>query len=65
MSPKNHGEEPEYLEQPSTADFSKQLKEDSIRAITKAFTEQEDKNPETILHMVRSLIYTFFNFGLH
>ncbi|XP_034279164.1 ubiquitin carboxyl-terminal hydrolase 25 isoform X1 [Pantherophis guttatus] len=44
-------EEPEYLEQPSTADFSKQLKEDSIRAITKAFTEQEDKNPETIMHM--------------
>ncbi|KAM3836809.1 ubiquitin carboxyl-terminal hydrolase 25 isoform 6-T6 [Vipera latastei] len=43
-------EEPEYLEQPSTADFSKQLKEDSIRAITKAFTEQEDKNPETIMH---------------
>ncbi|KAL7983538.1 hypothetical protein Chor_000414 [Crotalus horridus] len=44
-------EDPEYLEQPSTADFSKQLKEDSIRAITKAFTEQEDKNPETIMHM--------------
>ncbi|KAM3836810.1 ubiquitin carboxyl-terminal hydrolase 25 isoform 7-T7 [Vipera latastei] len=43
-------QEPEYLEQPSTADFSKQLKEDSIRAITKAFTEQEDKNPETIMH---------------
>uniref|UniRef100_A0A8C5WTP6 Ubiquitin carboxyl-terminal hydrolase 25 n=1 Tax=Laticauda laticaudata TaxID=8630 RepID=A0A8C5WTP6_LATLA len=57
---KNH-EEPEYLEQPSTADISKQLKEDSIRAITKAFTEQEDKNPETILHMVRFLIYTSLN----
>uniref|UniRef100_A0A8C6Y5E1 Ubiquitin carboxyl-terminal hydrolase 25 n=1 Tax=Naja naja TaxID=35670 RepID=A0A8C6Y5E1_NAJNA len=50
-------EEPEYLEQPSTADFSKQLKEDSIRAITKAFTEQEDKNPETIMHMAIKFEY--------
>ncbi|XP_026556444.1 ubiquitin carboxyl-terminal hydrolase 25 isoform X7 [Pseudonaja textilis] len=49
--------EPEYLEQPSTADFSKQLKEDSIRAITKAFTEQEDKNPETIMHMAIKFEY--------
>uniref|UniRef100_A0A1W7RBV8 Ubiquitin carboxyl-terminal hydrolase 25 n=1 Tax=Agkistrodon contortrix contortrix TaxID=8713 RepID=A0A1W7RBV8_AGKCO len=50
-------QEPEYLEQPSTADFSKQLKEDSIRAITKAFTEQEDKNPETIMHMAIKFEY--------
>ncbi|XP_053242481.1 ubiquitin carboxyl-terminal hydrolase 25 isoform X3 [Podarcis raffonei] len=46
------GEEPEYLEQPSRTDVSKQLKEDSVRAITKAFTEQEDKNPEAIMHLV-------------
>nr|XP_060626481.1 ubiquitin carboxyl-terminal hydrolase 25 isoform X1 [Anolis sagrei ordinatus] len=45
------GEEPEYLEQPSRTDVSKQLKEDSIRAITKAFTEQEDKNPETVMNV--------------
>uniref|UniRef100_A0A0F7Z8G4 Ubiquitin carboxyl-terminal hydrolase 25 n=1 Tax=Crotalus adamanteus TaxID=8729 RepID=A0A0F7Z8G4_CROAD len=50
-------QDPEYLEQPSTADFSKQLKEDSIRAITKAFTEQEDKNPETIMHMAIKFEY--------
>uniref|UniRef100_A0A803TPB0 Ubiquitin carboxyl-terminal hydrolase n=1 Tax=Anolis carolinensis TaxID=28377 RepID=A0A803TPB0_ANOCA len=45
------GEDPEYLEQPSRTDVSKQLKEDSIRAITKAFTEQEDKNPETVMNV--------------
>uniref|UniRef100_A0A670HXH4 Ubiquitin carboxyl-terminal hydrolase 25 n=1 Tax=Podarcis muralis TaxID=64176 RepID=A0A670HXH4_PODMU len=45
------GEEPEYLEQPSRTDVSKQLKEDSVRAITKAFNEQEDKNPEAIMHL--------------
>ncbi|XP_039193188.1 ubiquitin carboxyl-terminal hydrolase 25 isoform X6 [Crotalus tigris] len=50
-------QDPEYLEQPSTVDFSKQLKEDSIRAITKAFTEQEDKNPETIMHMAIKFEY--------
>ncbi|XP_066477890.1 ubiquitin carboxyl-terminal hydrolase 25 isoform X2 [Tiliqua scincoides] len=43
------GGEPEYLEQPSRADASKQLKEDSVRAITKAFAEQEDKSSETIM----------------
>ncbi|XP_063161551.1 ubiquitin carboxyl-terminal hydrolase 25 isoform X5 [Candoia aspera] len=50
-------QEPEYLEQPSTADITKQLKEDSIQAITKAFTEQEDKNPETIMHMAIKFEY--------
>ncbi|KAL8190644.1 UNVERIFIED_CONTAM: Ubiquitin carboxyl-terminal hydrolase 25 [Gekko kuhli] len=45
------GGEPEYLEQPSRTDVSKQSKEDSVRAITKAFTEQEDKGPEAIMHM--------------
>lgn len=48
------GGEPEYLEQPSRTDVSRQLKEDSVRAITKAFTEQEDKGPEAIMHMVRN-----------
>ncbi|XP_034970519.1 ubiquitin carboxyl-terminal hydrolase 25 isoform X3 [Zootoca vivipara] len=51
------GEEPEYLEQPSRTDVSKQLKEDSVRAITKAFTEQEDKNPEAIMHLAIKLEY--------
>ncbi|XP_042312847.1 ubiquitin carboxyl-terminal hydrolase 25 isoform X3 [Sceloporus undulatus] len=50
MSFTAQGEEPEYLEQPSRTDVSKQLKEDSIRAITKAFTEQEDKNPEMVMN---------------
>ncbi|XP_061483899.1 ubiquitin carboxyl-terminal hydrolase 25 isoform X6 [Rhineura floridana] len=51
------GEEPEYLEQPSRIDVSKQLKEDSVRAITKAFTEQEDKSPEAITHLAIKLEY--------
>ncbi|XP_058152090.1 ubiquitin carboxyl-terminal hydrolase 25 isoform X3 [Dasypus novemcinctus] len=41
--------EPEYLEQPSRSDFSKHLKEETIRIITKASHEHEDKSPETIL----------------
>nr|XP_005294697.1 ubiquitin carboxyl-terminal hydrolase 25 isoform X4 [Chrysemys picta bellii] len=41
--------EPEYLEQPSRTDLSKQLKEDSVRAITKALAEQEDRSPETVM----------------
>lgn len=55
--PTTQGEEPEYLEQPSRTDVSKQLKEDSVRAITKAFNEQEDKNPEAIMHLVRKAKY--------
>nr|XP_056714044.1 ubiquitin carboxyl-terminal hydrolase 25 isoform X3 [Euleptes europaea] len=51
------GGEPEYLEQPSRSDVSKQLKEDSVRAITKAFTEQEDKGSEAIMHMAIKLEY--------
>lgn len=47
------GGEPEYLEQPARTDVSKQLKEDSVRAITKAFTEQEDKSYEAIMQLVR------------
>ncbi|XP_066098013.1 ubiquitin carboxyl-terminal hydrolase 25 isoform X1 [Saccopteryx bilineata] len=41
--------EPEYLEQPSRSDFSKHLKEETIRVITKASHDHEDKGPETVL----------------
>ncbi|XP_070344815.1 ubiquitin carboxyl-terminal hydrolase 25 isoform X1 [Equus asinus] len=41
--------EPEYLEQPSRSDFSKHLKEETVRLITKASHEHEDKSPETVL----------------
>ncbi|NXU51685.1 UBP25 hydrolase, partial [Turnix velox] len=44
--------EPEYLEQPSRTDFSKHLKEDSVQAINKALTEQEDRGPEAIMDTV-------------
>uniref|UniRef100_A0A674KDS6 ubiquitinyl hydrolase 1 n=1 Tax=Terrapene triunguis TaxID=2587831 RepID=A0A674KDS6_9SAUR len=44
--------EPEYLEQPSRTDLSKQLKEDSVRAITKALAEQEVRSPETVMQTV-------------
>ncbi|XP_053163115.1 ubiquitin carboxyl-terminal hydrolase 25 isoform X2 [Hemicordylus capensis] len=44
--------EPEYLEQPSRTDVSKQLKEDSVKAITKALTEEEDKSSEAIMQSV-------------
>lgn len=45
--------EPEYLEQPSRADISKHLKEDSVQAINKALAEQEDRGPEAIMDTVR------------
>ncbi|XP_040836584.1 ubiquitin carboxyl-terminal hydrolase 25 isoform X4 [Ochotona curzoniae] len=44
--------EPEYLEQPSRSDFSKHLKEETIRVITKASHEHEDKSPETVLQSI-------------
>ncbi|XP_055991409.1 ubiquitin carboxyl-terminal hydrolase 25 isoform X2 [Sorex fumeus] len=44
--------EQEYLEQPSRSDFSKQLKEETIRVITKASHEHEDKSPETVLQSI-------------
>ncbi|XP_039387038.1 ubiquitin carboxyl-terminal hydrolase 25 isoform X5 [Mauremys reevesii] len=49
--------EPEYLEQPSRTDLSKHLKEDSVRAITKALAEQEDRSPETVMQMAIKLEY--------
>uniref|UniRef100_H0X9P3 Ubiquitin carboxyl-terminal hydrolase 25 n=1 Tax=Otolemur garnettii TaxID=30611 RepID=H0X9P3_OTOGA len=50
--------EPEYLEQPSRSDFSKHLKEDTIRVITKASHEHEDKSPETVLQSAIKLEYS-------
>ncbi|XP_020831926.1 ubiquitin carboxyl-terminal hydrolase 25 isoform X5 [Phascolarctos cinereus] len=45
-------EEPEYLEQPSRTDLTKYLKEETMRAITKASSEHEDTNPETVLQLI-------------
>nr|XP_045005528.1 ubiquitin carboxyl-terminal hydrolase 25 isoform X1 [Jaculus jaculus] len=50
--------EPEYLEQPSRSDFSKHLKEETIRTITKASHEHEDKSPETVLQSAIKLEYS-------
>ncbi|EHB04257.1 Ubiquitin carboxyl-terminal hydrolase 25 [Heterocephalus glaber] len=50
--------EPEYLEQPSRSDFSKHLKEETIRIITKASHENEDKTPETVLQSAIKLEYS-------
>ncbi|XP_061858505.1 ubiquitin carboxyl-terminal hydrolase 25 isoform X2 [Colius striatus] len=50
--------EPEYLEQPSRTDISKHLKEDSVQAINKALTEQEDRGPEAIMDTAIKLEYT-------
>ncbi|XP_037380978.1 ubiquitin carboxyl-terminal hydrolase 25 isoform X3 [Talpa occidentalis] len=50
--------EPEYLEQPSRSDFSKHLKEETIRVITKASHEHEDKSPETVLQSAIKLEYS-------
>ncbi|XP_067399321.1 ubiquitin carboxyl-terminal hydrolase 25 isoform X4 [Emydura macquarii macquarii] len=49
--------EPEYLEQPSRTDLSKHLKEDSVRAITKAFAEQEVRTPEAVMQTAIKLEY--------
>ncbi|XP_063659699.1 ubiquitin carboxyl-terminal hydrolase 25 isoform X12 [Pan troglodytes] len=49
--------DPEYLEQPSRSDFSKHLKEETIRIITKASREHEDKSPETVLQSAIKLEY--------
>ncbi|XP_072470834.1 ubiquitin carboxyl-terminal hydrolase 25 isoform X7 [Notamacropus eugenii] len=50
-------EEPEYLEQPVRSDLAKYLKEETMQAITKASTEHEDKNPETVLQLAIKLEY--------
>nr|XP_023420675.1 ubiquitin carboxyl-terminal hydrolase 25 isoform X3 [Cavia porcellus] len=56
--PAAQAEEPEYLEQPSRSDFSKHLNEETIRIITKASHEHEDKSPETILQSAIKLEYS-------
>ncbi|XP_075398578.1 ubiquitin carboxyl-terminal hydrolase 25 isoform X2 [Tenrec ecaudatus] len=48
----------DYLEQPLRSDFSKHLKEDTIRVITKASHEHEDKSPETVLQLAIKLEYS-------
>uniref|UniRef100_A0A8C9C7A2 Ubiquitin carboxyl-terminal hydrolase n=1 Tax=Phocoena sinus TaxID=42100 RepID=A0A8C9C7A2_PHOSS len=56
--------EPEYLEQPSRSDFSKHLKEETIRIITKASHEHEDKKdtpPETGLSINHVVVYFIQN----
>lgn len=50
--------EPEYLEQPSRSDFSKHLKEETIRIIAKASHEHEDKSPETVLQSAIKMEYS-------
>ncbi|CAK6441548.1 unnamed protein product [Pipistrellus nathusii] len=50
--------EPEYLEQPSRSDFSKHLKEETIRTITKVSRDYEDKSPETVLQTAIKLEYS-------
>lgn len=50
--------EPEYLEQPSRSDFSKHLKEETVRIITKASHDHEDKSPETVLQSAIKLEYS-------
>ncbi|XP_028838797.1 ubiquitin carboxyl-terminal hydrolase 25 isoform X1 [Denticeps clupeoides] len=42
-------QDPEYMEQPSPTDDSKQLKDDTERAISKAAAEQDEKSPEALL----------------
>ncbi|XP_074069927.1 ubiquitin carboxyl-terminal hydrolase 25 isoform X2 [Macrotis lagotis] len=50
-------EEPEYLEQPLRSDLTKYLKEETMQAITKASSEYEDRNPETVLQLAIKLEY--------
>lgn len=51
------GGEPEYLEQPLRSEPSNDLKESTVRAITKAAAENEDRNPELVLQMAIKLEY--------
>ncbi|XP_056415384.1 ubiquitin carboxyl-terminal hydrolase 25 isoform X5 [Hyla sarda] len=43
--------DPEYMEQPTRADLSTQIKEETTSAITLAVTESEDKGPEAVMQM--------------
>uniref|UniRef100_A0AAY4D7R4 Ubiquitin carboxyl-terminal hydrolase 25 n=1 Tax=Denticeps clupeoides TaxID=299321 RepID=A0AAY4D7R4_9TELE len=46
-------QDPEYMEQPSPTDDSKQLKDDTERAISKAAAEQDEKSPEALLGAIK------------
>ncbi|KAF3841438.1 hypothetical protein F7725_007300 [Dissostichus mawsoni] len=45
-------QDPEYMEQPSPTNDSKQLQEDTERAISRAASEQEARSPEALLNAV-------------
>ncbi|XP_028838798.1 ubiquitin carboxyl-terminal hydrolase 25 isoform X2 [Denticeps clupeoides] len=51
-------QDPEYMEQPSPTDDSKQLKDDTERAISKAAAEQDEKSPEALLGAAIKVEYT-------
>lgn len=50
--------EQEYIEQPSRSDFSKHLKEETVRVIVKASHEHEDNSPETVLQSAIKMEYS-------
>ncbi|KAM4046945.1 ubiquitin carboxyl-terminal hydrolase 25 isoform 1-T1 [Anomaloglossus baeobatrachus] len=43
--------DPEYMEQPTRAEQTTEIKEETTSAITQAVTESEDKGPEAVLQM--------------
>ncbi|KAM3933980.1 ubiquitin carboxyl-terminal hydrolase 25 isoform 2-T2 [Leptodactylus fuscus] len=43
--------DPEYMEQPTRAELSSEIKEETTSAITQAVTESDDKGPEAVLQM--------------
>ncbi|KAM8834493.1 ubiquitin carboxyl-terminal hydrolase 25 isoform 2-T2 [Synchiropus picturatus] len=45
-----HQQDPEYMEQPSPTNESKHLQEDTVRAISKAAAELEERSPEALLN---------------
>ncbi|KAK5888184.1 hypothetical protein CesoFtcFv8_016708 [Champsocephalus esox] len=50
-------QDPEYMEQPSPTNDSKQLQEDTERAISRAASEQEARSPEALLNAAIKLEY--------
>ncbi|XP_034082689.1 ubiquitin carboxyl-terminal hydrolase 25 isoform X1 [Gymnodraco acuticeps] len=50
-------QDPEYMEQPSPTNDSKQLQEDTERAISRAVSEQEARSPEALLNAAIKLEY--------
>ncbi|KAM8834494.1 ubiquitin carboxyl-terminal hydrolase 25 isoform 3-T3 [Synchiropus picturatus] len=53
-----HQQDPEYMEQPSPTNESKHLQEDTVRAISKAAAELEERSPEALLNTAIKLEYT-------